>query len=342
MKRPSVKKHLMKSIGRSMVRIRQTTGPELQQAGALLRAGEVVAFPTETVYGLGADTFNESAIKKVYQLKGRPSDNPLIAHVLDEKAAKKLCVGWDERCEKLAQAFWPGPLTMVVKKAQEVPDLATAGLMTIAIRVPSHPDARSLLEEFGSPISAPSANRSGHISPTTAAHVASDFANAEDLLILDGRASEVGIESTVIDLTGEKPRVLRPGSITLGMIEGVIGKVEDSDASSQGVSPGMTLSHYAPQTPTELVPGAKLVERLKMLTEPAIVLSQNEKTFQPPHRRIEMPGTPDAYARRLYSALREADTSGCKRILIECPDETGGLWRAIHDRLHRACGGKNP
>lgn len=323
-----------------MPRIVKSSALVIREAAELLREGEVVAFPTETVYGLGADTFNEQALEKIYQLKGRPSDNPLIAHVLDVNGARKLCYGWRDRCEQLAEAFWPGPLTMVVAKHGDIPFQATAGLETIAIRSPSHPDARALIKEFGGAISAPSANRSGHVSPTTAAHVAADFHSCEDLLILDGESSEVGIESTVIDMTGVMPWVLRPGSITMEMLEQVVACIGCEHATSQGASPGMTLSHYAPHTPTELVLHSQMPGRLKTLTEPAIVLARDVTYVKSPHRAIEMPCLSQEYARRLYSALREADAMSGKVILIEWQEEAGGEWEAILDRLQRASGGK--
>ena len=309
------------------------------EAAALLREGAVVAFPTETVYGLGADTFNSQAIDKVYDLKGRPTDNPLIAHVLDAAQARDLTDQWDECCGRLARKFWPGPLTMVVEKSPDVPAEATAGRNTIAIRAPDHPVAQALLAQFGSPISAPSANRSGHVSPTTASHVAADFADCDDLLILDGGASDVGIESTVIDLTGDRAVILRPGSITIESLHDELGDVSSSNMTGQGASPGMTLSHYAHHTPTELVSLSRMQERLQSQTEPAIVLARDVTYVESPHRAIEMPSLAEDYAMRLYSALREADSTGCKRIVIEKPEETDGLWAAILDRLQRASRG---
>ena len=230
-----------------MPRLLQSNHDGVEEAAARIEAGGVVAFPTETVYGLGASTFAVDGLKLIYEIKGRPSDNPLIAHVLDAVEARTLVSGWDLRCSRLAAKFWPGPLTMILNKAIDVPDEATAGLQTIAVRSPMHPVARALLYAFDGPISAPSANRSGHISPTTTEHVMGDFPEQDDLLVLEGGRANFGIESTVLDLTGEKPVIRRPGSITLESLSRVLGAVEVAQGIGQGVSPGTRLIHYAPK-----------------------------------------------------------------------------------------------
>ncbi|MHC4965553.1 MAG: L-threonylcarbamoyladenylate synthase [Planctomycetota bacterium] len=309
----------------------------ITEAAARLRDGRVVAFPTETVYGLGADTFRVDAIDRVYALKGRPLDNPLIAHVLDEEQA--CTVGaWDDRCSSLARELWPGPLTLVLPRAAAVPSEATAGWPTIAVRAPAHPVARALLSAFGGSISAPSANRSGHVSPTTATHVADDFSDDEDLLILDGGPCAVGIESTVLDLTGSMPTVLRPGAVSVETLRERLGDVAVGDIAHQAASPGTTLRHYAPETITELVAPDDLGPRLAALRRPAVVLCFDEGVVAAPHQAIVMPRAPEAYAARLYGALREADARRPARIIVEQPPTGGGMWLAVHDRLRRATG----
>ncbi len=301
-----------------------------------LRAGEPVAFPTETVYGLGADTFNTAAIERVYALKGRPADNPLIAHVLDTEQARRATALWDDRCELLARNCWPGPLSIVVPKAADVPRIATAGWPSIAVRSPAHPVARRLLEAFGGPISAPSANRSGGISPTTAGHVTADFADHADLMVLDGGPCTVGIESTVVDLTGPVARLLRPGFVGIEQLRSMLGEVVAPDAVEQTASPGTTLRHYAPQTPTIMVNADEVTRRLAETPASATVLCFDAADVPPPHRAILMPATPEAYAARLYAALREADRARPERILVVHPPSAEGLWKAVCDRLHRA------
>jgi len=309
----------------------------INEAAARLRAGGVVAFPTETVYGLGADTFNPEAIERIYRLKGRPADNPLIAHVLDVGQARHLTRRWDDRCDALAKRFWPGPLTLVLMRADRVPPEATADLPTIAVRSPRHAAARALLRAFGGPISAPSANRSGRISPTCAAHVAADFADAGDLLILDGGPCDVGIESTVLDMTQRPPAVLRPGSVTVAALCEELGEAAAAaPALQQGPSPGTSPFHYAPVTPAELV--SDVQGRLKSLAAPAVAVCLDAGRVAPPHRAIPMPADAGAYAAELYDALRRADAMRCALIVIERPAAQGELWDAIRDRLRRATG----
>ena len=328
----------MTSLHRPNAMPSPATVPEAAVVAAAdrLRAGEPVAFPTETVYGLGADTFNTAAIERVYALKGRPADNPLIAHVLDPEQARRVTAFWDDRCELLARDCWPGPLTIVVPRATDVPQIATAGWPSIAVRSPAHPVARRLLELFGGPISAPSANRSGGISPTTAGHVADEFAGHADLLVIDGGPCTVGIESTVVDLTGNVPRLLRPGSVGIEQLRAMLGEVVEPEPVQQTQSPGTTLRHYAPQTPTIMVNADELGRRLAQTPASATVLCFDTADVPPPHRAILMPATPEAYAARLYAALREADRSGPERILVVRPPSAEGLWKAVLDRLRRA------
>ncbi len=319
-----------------MPRLADATEPAVAHAAALLRAGEPVAFPTETVYGLGADTFNEAALDRVYELKGRPADNPLIAHVLGADQARRVAVGWDDRCERLAGRYWPGPLTIVLGRAPAVPLRATAGWPSIAVRAPGHPVARALLEAFGGPVSAPSANVSGGVSPTTAAHVVADFALAADLLVLDGGPCAVGIESTVVDLTAAVARVLRPGGVAASQLSELLGEMVDDSIGTQGPGPGTTMRHYAPRTATELVDESALHGRLAESVEPAVVLCFDDAPIVPPHRAIVMPPTAEAYAARLYAALREADEAPGSLILVVRPPGREGLWSAVMDRLIRA------
>ena len=317
----------------------EATEQAIARAAELLRAGDPVAFPTETVYGLGADTFNEAALDRVYELKGRPGDNPLIAHVLGPEQARRVTDGWDDRCERLARACWPGPLSIVLGRAPGVPPRATAGWPSIAVRAPAHPVARALLEAFGGPVSAPSANVSGGVSPTTAAHVVADFADfpgPADLLVLDGGPCAVGIESTVVDLTAAVARVLRPGGVAASQLSELLGEMVDDSVGTQGPGPGTTMRHYAPRTATELVDEPALHGRLAESVGPAVVLCFDDAPIVPPHRAIVMPSTAEAYAARLYAALREADEAPGSLILVVRPPGREGLWSAVIDRLGRA------
>ncbi len=311
------------------------TDSNIDLAAGMIRSGGVVAFATETVYGLGAATFNEEAIARVYALKSRPGGNPLIAHVVDLAMAKEVSEGWTRRSMQLAGRCWPGPLTIIVPRKASVPANASGGLPTIAVRSPRHPVARSLLYASGCPISAPSANRSGGVSPTTAQHVAEDYSDQPDLVVLDGGPCIVGIESTVVDLTEAKPVVRRLGVVTIEQLAEVLGPIEVDVAVEQGASPGTALRHYAPNIPALLVERDGISEVLAS-GPPAAVLCFAATQVQAPHVRIVMPPEADGYAAQLYDALRRADSTGVARIVIEAPPKAPGLWTAIHDRLHRA------
>lgn len=310
----------------------------IEQAAQVLKKGGIIAFPTETVYGLGCDTFNPNAINRVYTLKGRPKNNPTIAHILESSWAGQLTEHWNEECDQLAKAFWPGPLTIVLPKKEEVPKAATGGRDSIAIRSPNHPIAKQLLSCFGSPISAPSANKSGYISPTTATHVEEEF--GDNIQILDGGACEEGIESTVLSLISE-PTILRPGTISESEIVEIIGTVFTVNSSEQNNSPdspdspGTTPHHYSPNTTVTLLTANEINE---IADENCVAIAM---CGRPKHIKhwIQMPVDPKEYGTRLYSALREADALGVKRILIEKPTDTHE-WSAILDRLYR-CSAKH-
>jgi L-threonylcarbamoyladenylate synthase len=318
-----------------MAAILPYTDASIALAASELRSGAVVAFGTETVYGLGADTFNERAIARVYELKRRPLGNPLIAHVVDVAGAKLVSTGWTRRSLRLVSACWPGPLTIILPRHAAVPPSATGGHDTIAIRSPRHPLARSLLYALGKPISAPSANRSGGVSPTTAQHVADDYHEQNGLIVLDGGPCNVGIESTVVDLTESKPVVRRLGSITIERISELLGPIEVDVSIVQGNSPGTSLRHYAPTLPAVIVPRDGLNDELSR-GGPAAVICMPGTEVPAGHVRLEMPASGDQYAAALYGMLRRADTCGCERIVVERPEGREGVWSAVQDRLLRA------
>lgn len=311
-------------------------GPEAAAAAAdCLTDGGLVAFPTETVYGLGADATNAEAVARIYLAKGRPSFNPLISHVSDLAAARRLG-RFDAMAEKLGAAFWPGPLTLVVPRAPDCPvaDLATAGLETLAIRVPDHPVARAILAAFGKPVVAPSANISGHVSPTTAHHVEADLAGKIDLIV-DGGDAHVGLESTIVGCF-EQPLLLRPGGLARADIETVLGeKLGDLPSHHEGeqpLAPGMLASHYAPRAAVRLnamaiEPG----EALLAFGSPAIPGVDKATAMLNLSAREDLVEA----AANLFRALRELDARGAKTIAV-MPIPNEGLGEAINDRLRRA------
>lgn len=303
------------------------TSQNIERAAKTLQEGGVVAFATETVYGLGCDTFNPEAIDLVYRLKERPRQNPMIAHVLEPSGAHQLTTAWNEQCDNLAKAFWPGPLTIVLPKKENVPETACGGRNTIAVRSPSHPVARQLLTVFGSSISAPSANRSGYISPTTATHVEEEFGG--DVLILDGGPCTEGIESTVLSLVAD-PDILRPGTIPAHAIEEIIGPVSRTNHSTQTDSPGTSAQHYSPRTAVILLTVSE-INSMNDTTSAVLALSGNPIKAK---HCFQMPTNPKEYGASLYRVLREADSTGANQIAIEEPPQTTG-WHAIQDRLLR-------
>jgi len=294
-------------------------------AARLLLAGELVAFPTETVYGLGANAQNPNAVAAIFTAKGRPNTNPIIVHVANKEAAQELVSAWPAIADALATAFWPGPLTLVLRKSDRVPDVITAGGDTVAVRMPAHPIALRLLQEAGVPIAAPSANRSGELSPTTAEHVLASL-NDRIPMILDGGPCPGGLESTVLDLCSNPPRLLRPGLITKVQLERIVGPILIGGSSETVArSPGMLVKHYSPRT--RLV----LVAPHQDFTE---VLNQLERTGL---RVTEYQLAPDAViaSSRLYADLHELDAAGWDRILVRLPPDDD-TWRALRDRLSRA------
>lgn len=290
------------------------------EAAARIRRGELVAFPTETVYGLGANALDASAVAKIFELKGRPQSSPLIVHVSSIEMARRYVAEWPPEAEELARRYWPGPLTLVLKKSSEIPDIVTAGLATVGLRVPAHALALKLIEEAGVPIAAPSANRFMRLSPTTAAHVREAFGDA--IPILDGGPTQVGIESTVVSLADGQLKLLRPGMISIGEIE----QAAAGDGSHP--APGMHARHYSPRTPLILVDGpANLPDRR------GAYLWWNQAGFT--SRSLRMPRDAAHYAARLYSALHEVDGEGWPWIAVEKPPQKPE-WSAIWDRLRRA------
>ncbi|HEU0225566.1 MAG TPA: L-threonylcarbamoyladenylate synthase [Steroidobacteraceae bacterium] len=309
----------------------------IEEAAGLLRRGQLVAFPTETVYGLGADAGNAAAVARVFAAKGRPPGHPLIVHVSGLESAREWTGGMPEAAERLAEAFWPGPLTLVLPKAAQVLPAVTGGQDTVALRAPAHPVARALLAAFGGGIAAPSANRYGRISPTRAADVREELGDAV-ALVLDGGDCEVGLESTIVACLGGRVTLLRPGAVSRSQIADVVGTISDPDASAPR-APGRMRSHYAPRTPLALL------EAPALAAEAARALAAGERIAvmarspappdwpQPGWRR--MPEQPAAYGRVLYATLRALDASGAERILVEAVPATEG-WAAVADRLARA------
>jgi L-threonylcarbamoyladenylate synthase len=317
---------------------------DVSRAAELLRAGELVAFPTETVYGLGADASNPQAVAKIFAAKGRPADHPLIVHLPDASHLDRWAVDIPDAAHSLAAAFWPGPLTLILKRAPSVCDAITGGQDTVGLRVPNHPLALQLLREFEGGVAAPSANRFGRISPTTATHVCEELGDAV-ALILDGGPCAVGIESTILDLSGSEARILRPGMLDAEAIATVLGSPPASGSAQEAPRVSGSLeAHYAPQTPLRLVAAAALgdfARRALDAGESVAVLSA--ETLPIDHARLKWcraATDPVQYAHDLYARLRELDASGCDLILVVAPP-ADGVWSAIADRLKRAAAGSN-
>jgi L-threonylcarbamoyladenylate synthase len=317
--------------------------PELiARAADVLRRGGLVAFPTETVYGLGANALDASAVRRIYAAKGRPGYNPLIAHVASIPGAMRLAATWPTVADRLAQAFWPGPLTLVLPKRAGVPNEVTAGLDTVAIRMPAHPVALALIAAAELPIAAPSANRFTELSPTRAVHVARSLGDRVDLIV-DGGPTTVGIESTVVDVSGERPVLLRPGLISVDDLEPITGTLAPHAVSLSGSAPrpapGMVERHYAPRAavrlfePTDREDAAELAREAAEAGQTVGALLM-EPLPGPIQHAIMMPSTPAAYARELYAALHSLDERGCDVVFVERVPRTTA-WEGVRDRLER-------
>ena len=317
------------------------TAFDIARAADVLRAGGVVAFATETVYGLGADAASAAAVAKIYQLKGRPADHPVIVHLAAAHPLERWARDIPATARRLAERFWPGPLTLILRRAATVLDAVTGGQDTVALRVPSHPVAQALLAAFDGGVAAPSANRFGRVSATTAAHVREEFGASVEL-VLDGGACDVGIESTIVDVSGVSPVLLRPGGIALSALEAVLGAPLSRATRDAPRAPGTLKAHYAPVTPLMLVeadvaPGliASLVRQEKKV---AVLSLSALRPLLPGLTWIAAPGDPQGYAHALYASLRELDASRSDLIVAESPPQRPE-WAAVLDRLTRAAAG---
>ena len=322
----------------------------LEQAGALLRAGEVVGIPTETVYGLAANALDPMAVARIFEAKGRPQDNPLIVHIADLESVKDIATEFPPEAQALADAFWPGPLTIILPKQDRIPMVTSGGLNTVGIRFPSHPMAQAIIRAAGVPLAAPSANTSGRPSTTTAQHVMEDL-NGKIAAVVDGGPCSVGVESTVVSLCGERPRLLRPGGISLEQLEQGLGTVEVDRALREKIddtekvsAPGMKYRHYAPKAPVTVVFGtpeasanyiyAQLGENSGVLCfddcAPRFAGAAVVETFGPSDDAAEQ-------AREIFDALRRFDTTGCTEIYAQCPP-ADGIGLAVSNRIQKAAG----
>lgn len=314
----------------------------LREAADLLRAGKLVAFPTETVYGLGAHALDPAAVQRIYDAKGRPSKNPIIVHVADISAARALAAEWTPAADALANAYWPGPLTLVVRKTNAVPDIVTAGQDTVGLRVPAHPVALALLETAKIPVAAPSANLSTQLSPTTAEHVRRALGDRVDLIV-DGGPTSVGIESTVVDVTGRLPRILRPGMLSRADVARITGSAAEADAESAAESaprsPGAMGRHYAPRA---RIRAFTETDRQAAIADARRAMDGGQRVGAMTFARIDLPFAmqhvmspdPSAYARGLYATLHALDDARCDMVLLERPPDTPE-WTAILDRIRR-------
>jgi L-threonylcarbamoyladenylate synthase len=345
-----------KQVNTTVVRISEgnPNPPEMAGLGEIIKKGGLVAFPTETVYGLGGDALNPESSKKIYAAKGRPSDNPLIVHIADLNDLPKLVVSVPERAKKLADAFWPGPLTMILNKSDLVPTETTGGLSTVAVRFPSHKVAQELIKASGGYIAAPSANLSGKPSPTLAKYVLEDMDGRVDAII-DGGDIPIGLESTIVDLTGEKPMILRPGYITKEMLESVLGEVLtdptilDASCKERPKAPGMRYRHYAPKGELTIVegPADAVIETINLEVlrssgeskKTGVIASDENVPYYSADvvKCIGNRNNPEEVAASLYRILREMDDENVEAIFSESFSEEG-LGEAIMNRLLKAAG----
>ena len=333
--------------------VNNTNTEQMQEAGALIASGELVAFPTETVYGLGGDALHPEAAKKIYEAKGRPSDNPLIIHIAEVSDLERVAKEVPLQAKKLAEAFWPGPLTMVVWKKEEVPYATTGGLETVAVRMPNHPVALELIRKSGKLIAAPSANTSGRPSPTEAAHVMEDL-NGRIAMVLDGGTVGIGIESTIIDLTESTPMVLRPGYITPQMLSEVMGEeviidpgILAADDTTKPKAPGMKYKHYAPKADMIIVDGEEtsVVKKINMLTQDAhqngkkvaVIATEETKALYKSDVVLSIGARDDedSIAKHMYKILRDCDELDVEIIYSES-FKTPRIGQAIMNRLLKA------
>ncbi len=314
---------------------------DIERAVALLRQGELVAFPTETVYGLGADASNPAAVARIFAAKGRPADHPLIVHLPDADQLDRWAREIPETAFALAKAFWPGPLTLILKRRPGVLDAITGGQDTVGLRVPNHPLALDLLRKFDGGVAAPSANRFGHISPTTARHVREELGDTV-AMVLDGGPCRVGIESTIVDLTGARATILRPGMVSAIDLGRVLGRTPGMGGDDMPRVPGALAAHYAPRTPLALLQPDVVIfavrealaanERLGVIAPMACPISDERIVWR------QIAGEPAAFAHDIYALLRELDDLDCARMVVQKPPQSEN-WRAINDRLGRAAAG---
>jgi len=311
----------------------------LGQAAELLAQGQLVALPTETVYGLAADARSPKAVARIFEAKGRPAGNPLIVHIDSVEMAEGCVAAWPRAAAQLAGAFWPGPLSLVLPKADSIPDIVTAGGKTVAVRCPAHPVFTAVLAKCGFPLAAPSANRSNRVSPTRAEHVVDQLGGLIPL-VLNGGACDLGIESTVLDLTGDTPTLLRPGMISLGQLQAVLGPVATSKhpaAAEPLKSPGQLQRHYSPRAKLIIVEG-DMAAALGQADETTHVIARTaEPAAWPSERWHELPAVVSDFARELYSTLHRCDQLDAETILVQSLP-SGDEWAALRDRLNRAAG----
>lgn len=317
---------------------------DVQRAVDALRVGGLIGLPTETVYGLGADASNELAVRRIFAVKGRPSSHPLIVHVASADEARRWAGAWPVEAEALARAFWPGPLTLIVKRSPLASDAVTGGQDTVGLRVPSHPLARAVLEAFGGGVAAPSANRFGRVSPTTAQHVRDEL-GADVELVLDGGPCGVGVESTIVDVSGLAPRLLRPGGVPHELVEHVLGcQVPLVSTATDVRAPGLLESHYAPRAGLWLVTAAQLepeAQRRLAAGAKVAVVAPLGVPMPAGVTAFEVPADDAGYARALYATLREVDARGLD-VVLAVPPSASGVGLAVVDRLRRASAPRGP